>query len=375
VNSVSETPSLPGAVGKRVPFNKELSLSQLVLNHWLLSFAIIFTTICLAGLITLLIPNRYESQMKFLVSNERVDLVITPDKSRGNTVPSEVTETQVNSEMELLKSHDNLEAVVRDKKLYLPFENTTSPTPSRKSIQRAYVKLQKRLNITSMRKTNIVEVTYRDADPDLTVAVLLDLGEHYLMSHLAVHSVPGTSTFFSEQVETFATQLTHVRAELSAFHRKSRLFSMPLQQTAVVARFQSIDAQLKDVEAQVQEQQSRLGEISRQLAGTPERVVTQVHQVSNQQALQQLEPILTQLENRRIELTTKFKPNDRLVTETDVQIQNTRRELTRIHEERTDEKTTDLNTLNLGLNSDYTRCQVELTSLRTRRLELVSRTS
>ncbi len=349
---------------------KEISLLQLVTRHWKLSVGIIAGAIGLAGLITLILPRRYESEMKFLVNHERADLVITPDKNQSTVTASEVTETEVNSEMELLKSHDILEAIVRDHKLYLPFETIKSAQPSRKSIERAGLKLQKALTITALRKTNIIDVTYRDADPDLAVAILHDLGDRYLTSHLAVHSAPGTDKFFAEQVENFGARLIRARAALAAFHQQRHLFSMPQQQAAVLERFQSVDSQLKDVDAQLGEEQSRLAENAHQLAGTPERLVTQVRQVSNQFAIQQLEPMLTQLQNRRIELVTKFKPTDRLVVELDEQIANTRAQLAAIRDERTAEQTTDLNTLHQGLNSDFTKGQVELKGLQTRRAAL-----
>ncbi len=349
---------------------KEISLLHLFTRHWRLSILIVCACIGLAGLVTAILPRTYESQMKFLVNNERADLVITPEKNQAAAPPPEVTETQVNSEIELLKSHDILEAIVRDHKLYLPFENKHSGEPSRKSVERASIKLQKSLTIAALRKTNIINVSYRATDPDLAVIVLQDLSDRYLTSHLAVHSAPGTDKFFTEQVEKFATDLTRARAALAVFHQQKRLFSMAQQQTSVVDRFQSVESQLKDVDAQIHEQETRQNENAKQLLANSERVVTQVKQISNQNAIQQLEPMLAQLQNRRIELVTKFKPTDRLVTEIDDQIANTTNELARIRSERTDEKTTDLNTIHQGLNAEYAKGEIDLKALRTRHTEL-----
>ena len=127
----------------------EISLLHLFTRHWRLSILIVCACIGLAGLVTAIMPRTYESQMKFLVNNERADLVITPEKNQAAAPPSEVTETQVNSEIELLKSQDILEAIVRDHKLYLPFENKRSGEPSRKSVERASIKLQKSLTIAA----------------------------------------------------------------------------------------------------------------------------------------------------------------------------------------------------------------------------------
>src|ERR1700733_1735059 len=67
-----------------------------------------------AILSALLLPPRYEAEMKILLNQDRVDPVITSDTDiqRGSTAISTVSEEDLNSEVELLKSRDLLEKVV-----------------------------------------------------------------------------------------------------------------------------------------------------------------------------------------------------------------------------------------------------------------------
>src|SRR5882672_9944711 len=58
--------------------------------------------------VTLITPREYESHMKILVRNERADLIVSPDARDTGGVRGEVSETQVNSEIELLSSNDLL---------------------------------------------------------------------------------------------------------------------------------------------------------------------------------------------------------------------------------------------------------------------------
>ena len=350
----------------------QFSLIQVVVRHWKFGIGCIVGFIGLAGLVTLILPRRYESEMKFLVNNVRADLLITPDKNQPTAPPAEVTETQVNSEMELLRSHDILEDIVLSHRLSLCFLSNKSAQPSRKSVERACIRLQRALTIRALRKSDVIDVTYRDSDPDLTVSVLRDLGDRYLTCHLAVHSVPGTEAFFADQVQKFNLKLAEARTALALFHQQRHLFSMPQQQAALVDRLDTVSSQLKDVEAQIQAHQARLGEIARQRSVTPERVVTQVKETADQLALQQLEPLLAQLENHRIELATKYEPAERFVVELDQEIANTRREIARIRAQRINEQTTDLNTLHQSMNSEYVRGQIELKELQTQRVELAA---
>ena len=57
-------------------------------------------------------PNRYDAGMKILVKRERVDPVVTSEASAQSQFAVAVTEEDLNSEVELLKSRDMLEKVV-----------------------------------------------------------------------------------------------------------------------------------------------------------------------------------------------------------------------------------------------------------------------
>src|SRR5450755_1342031 len=62
-------------------------------------------------LATVLKHKQYSSEMKFLVQNTRGNVVITPERTTSANVASDVSETQVNSELEILHSHDVLDPV------------------------------------------------------------------------------------------------------------------------------------------------------------------------------------------------------------------------------------------------------------------------
>lgn len=339
-------------------------------RHWRMAAVVTAACVVLAGLLTQILPHRYESEMKFLINNKRADFVLTPGENQATAPPAEVSETEVNSEIELLRSHELLEEVVMDHKLYTPFESSNTATPSRKSIERATDKLAGTLSVSALRKTNIIDVTYRNADPNMAAAVLQDVGDRYLAYHLRAHGSHGSDAFFTEQVEQAARALAAARAELSRFHQRTELFSIPQQQTALVQRVADVSSRLEDVNAQVSVQQSRLAEGARLLSSVPERLVTQIRETSDQLALQQLEPTLAQLESRKIELLTKFLPTDRLVTQVDQQISMTRKELYRIRAERLAEQTTDVNALHQSIKSDTAKSAIDLRGLQAERLAL-----
>src|SRR5208283_153963 len=76
--------------------------------------AVSFLGIFLASIVAaFFLPKQYQAEMKILVKRERVDPVLTSDKTTIIDSRSEVTEEQVQSEVELLRSRDLLENVVK----------------------------------------------------------------------------------------------------------------------------------------------------------------------------------------------------------------------------------------------------------------------
>src|SRR5947207_2319459 len=135
---------------------------------------ILFTFLAvIAGtiVVTLMLPNRYESRMKILVKNQRVDIAITPEATSGMnspTVENEVSENQINSEIELLTSKDILTQIVKDTGLAKAETNLFGrPVPEPERVEQAANQLAKDLSINPVRKANIITVNYASNSPQV----------------------------------------------------------------------------------------------------------------------------------------------------------------------------------------------------------------
>src|SRR5271155_2250908 len=128
-----------------------------------------------ALLCALLLPRKYEAEMKILVNRERVDAVVTPDPDNVNgpgIVPA-VSEEDLNSEVELIKSRDLLERVVLACGLSVErqavwerwtgwaesFLRRTPATPEM-GLASAVQTLEERLIVDPMKKTTLIRVAY-----------------------------------------------------------------------------------------------------------------------------------------------------------------------------------------------------------------------
>jgi uncharacterized protein involved in exopolysaccharide biosynthesis len=94
----------------------EVSLRDVLspLFRWRRLFMLTFCGILLGAILaTVLLSSQYEAQMEILVKRERVDPVVTTEATTQMTqLAPAVTEEEINSEVELLKSRDLLEKVV-----------------------------------------------------------------------------------------------------------------------------------------------------------------------------------------------------------------------------------------------------------------------
>src|SRR5215469_11782456 len=68
--------------------------------------------LALSVVLAFILPKKYQSEMKILVRHERADNVVTPERDQPMQMRAEVSEEELQSEAELLKSRDLLAKVV-----------------------------------------------------------------------------------------------------------------------------------------------------------------------------------------------------------------------------------------------------------------------
>jgi uncharacterized protein involved in exopolysaccharide biosynthesis len=133
------------------------------------------------------LASSYQAQMKVLLRRGRVDPVVSPEKnSPFEFARPEITEEELNSEVELLRDQALLRKVVEQNGLERPaFWQTFRFASNSKEIRiaRAVRRLAGRLKVDPIRKTNVIRVTYTSSDPALAARVLNSVAQLYLQKH------------------------------------------------------------------------------------------------------------------------------------------------------------------------------------------------
>jgi uncharacterized protein involved in exopolysaccharide biosynthesis len=269
----------------------------------------------------------YRAHLQVLVRRGRSD---PPATAQPNAPPDfsrvEVSEEELNSEVELLKDDDVLRRVVEANDLashdwlrwLRPHEEWAA------KVERAAKKLSKRLDVEAVKKTDVIAISYDASDPQTAARVLQSLASLYLEKHMEVHRPGGQFHFFDEQAAESRRQLEEAERKLVDFADAHNVVVAAQQRDLVLQRMNDVEASYRQTQLQMAEAQHRVRELQAQLGKLPERTVTQVRTADNPELLRALKASLLDLELKRTQLLTKFEPSNRQVQEIDQQIAQTK---------------------------------------------------
>lgn len=326
----------------------------------------IFSTV---ALVTALVPRRYEARMKLLVKNERAELVVSPGGGVSTGFQGEVDEKRINSEIELLNSADVLAEATRKSGLALPKNGGDA---SAAAVEEAARRLQKEIEIIPVRKSNVIQVTYRSSTPERASRVLTELSKAFLDAHLMVHKTPGAQEFYREQVDHYAQELKNAEKRLMDFKIRNGAGSLLERLELGLRKSTESDVELAQVGVQLAEAEARAAQLEKEVAAQENRIVTQSRALTNQFSVERLNTMLTELENQRTEALTKFRADDRRVTQLETQIANTRTARDRAVSSTAAEQSTDVNPIRQGLEKELAQTRFQIAGLRARRESLAA---
>jgi uncharacterized protein involved in exopolysaccharide biosynthesis len=311
----------------------------------------------------------YRAQLRVMVRRGRSD---PPVAAQPNAPPDfsrvEVTEEELNSEVELLKDNDVLRRVVVDNDLAAhdwlrwmrPHEGQAA------QLERATKRLSNHLRVEQIKKTNLIAVSYDASNPGLAAKVMQSLAGIYLGKHKEVHRPGGQLRFFDEQTIESRRQLEEAKAKLLDFANGHGVVMAAQQRDLMLQRLNDVEAGYRQTQRELSETERRIQELDLQLAKLPERTITQVRTSDNPELLRSLKATLLDLELKKTQLLTKFEPNHRLVQEVDEQIMKAHQAVATEKSAPLNDETTDQDANYLWARAELQKAAVEKKSLEAR---------
>jgi len=326
-----------------------------------------FLLVALAMAISWLLTPRYQAHMKILVRRERLEPVVTSELNVARVNPQEMSEEELNSEVELLNSQELLRKVVLANGLQNPKHPASGRSDSSTNqvdIARATERLRSRLTIEPLHKTNVISVAFDAADPELAARVLKSLAGFYIEKHVEVHRPTGEFKFFDQQTERYRNGLMEAEARLQAFGKDRGIVSADQERELAVQKMAEFEASYKQTQAQIAETEQRIRMLEEQDSALPPRQLTQVRTSDNPQLMQQMKSTLLTLDLKRTELTTKYDPDYRPVQEVDKQIADTQAAIAKEESTPIREETSAQNPAHEWVAVELAKAQTDLVGLK-----------
>ncbi len=285
-------------------------------------------------------PSLYQSNAKLLVryvlDRSAVDSMDNPS---GATTVRQMSDSVINSEVEILTSRDlavQVAEAIGPKRL-LPSTNA----PSKEAAAQVVVS---GLKATAATGSSIINVGYSNHDPALAPLVLSELLSRYFVKHLEVHRSAGAFDFVSQQTAQVQARLNQTEDALKAVRAKVGIASLAEGTAALNTQLSQTEEQLHLAEADLAEQKARVKEMHLSAPRTNADSTPQnqspaagaasvapltfaaspsIHQNLSNKVVQQYQVVINRLASLRkseLELLAKFAPESVMMHGTRTQI-------------------------------------------------------
>ncbi|ADW71231.1 GumC family protein [Granulicella tundricola] len=293
-------------------------LMEAVFRRQRLWWTVFVGILVLTVLVIVFLPKRYEATAKLVVANLRTRSTLSAGPVNRIVTTEDVSQTQINSEVDLLKS----QAVVRAA-LGLPNIPVGDPRQL-KAEQETVKRIQDHLSIDPVRDSSIIDVRLIDKTPEMSVFHLTSILESYLNQRKVLTQSANAADFFDRQAQLFSGDLANARDALTKFEEGHELVDMDEQKKLQIERVAAIEDQIAAAKSNVANQTSRTRNLLQRLASTPARTETVRRSLTNQYSQERLNTNLVELVNRRDELLHRYPPTDRAVLALDQNIATAR---------------------------------------------------
>ena len=335
----------------------------------------------LAGAALYILPQAatFEAELKLLFNRGRIDSVVTSDSAAAPRPQMSISQEEINTELQLLRSRDLLRNVVLKCRLHEPQVTSDESQPkqsllssffSRKPpspellIAAAVSKLDSQLEVEPMRQSTLIRLAYRCADREESASVLNTLAALYLEKHTEMHRPQGAYEFFREQADRYRKGLRRLEARLSAVASDPEAASPQLLKEATLQRMAQFQADREHTRASIAVAEERVQALEKLGTSVPTRTVTQIRISS--MTLEGLRTKLLDLELKRTELMRLFQPGYPELQIVVNQIEQTRQAIESHEKAPPTEEVTDRDPTHEWIRSEAMKTRAELSGLRAR---------
>lgn len=309
----------------------------------------------LAGLAIAFLPSKkYESEMELLVQNGRANETISAGTVAAPP-PTEVTDAQVNSEVDVLNSNDVLDEVVDPGWTAIPANQHSNDAVLEH--QAKVGSLRSRLTVAPGRKSHSLRVEYRASNPQDAYTAMTRLLTAFLNKQKDLGEPSQAPKFFTDEAARYKKAWQDAQAELVNYQVEHQIVSVVDKESLSEKQLFELDSELRTADVMIQQTKGKIRSEEAEIQAQPRRVNTAELSTQLAGTMDNLNTQLVTLTLKRTELLTKYLPNDRLVQEVD-------KELDQVNAAIKDTKNTRTSSITTNVNPTWLAADEELSASR-----------
>ncbi len=356
---------------------------RILFRHKRKSFLVFLFISVAVTAVTLSLPEIYEARAKLLIKVGRENLSVDPGVVGPTVSLVQSRESDINSEIAILKSRLVYEQVVDGIGPDRFFPDRPGETPitmvkmalakwdnplfsffqsflDRKETEddgsslreKAIEDLDRHLSVFNERDSHILTLNYQHQDPKLAKEVLDRLLASYLAHHIAVHGTQTSSKFFDEKSQEILKQLNDKESAYRDFCTSRGIASLDRQKDLLLTQISDLRTAVHDADTRISASRAKIAYLKQNIERSPSTMVlSQVTGKANP-AADEIKTRLIDLKLKEADLAGKYPDDFRLLQDVRKQIKLTESAL--LEEE---QKNTEVTT---GVNTNYMTLQLDL---------------
>jgi len=299
-----------------------------------------------AVIITSLLGPKYKAVATLVVTANRARIPVSPEENLKPTV-DEVTEGDLNSEVELLKSTNLVREVLAPHRAQIehgrdggalrqglavahyPLEvpgrlyRWLHGLPAQSAFDEYVETTADLLTVTPITKSHLIEVSYADAVPEWTADFVNQLVWRHVERQAEITQQSEALRFFDRQKRVLADRLGGAQTALRRFYEREGVVSTPTQREQLGDHLAEIESTLTDSHGELAEATAKAEFLVKEIPLHPKQLVSDPRFAASD-PVETIKTRIVQLELQRGESLTKFAPTSLTIHELDKQIRSAR---------------------------------------------------
>jgi len=225
--------------------------------------AVLLLFVLIGLVLSFLLPPVYEARSTVLIKVGR-EYISNAEVGSARALLSLEQQEVLNSEIQIMSNRELIEKVVTLLKVETLYPNLAKKTTSKISPREAAVlQVEKHLSVLGVKKSNVIEVSFRHGDPQVAAKVVNLLVELFREKHLKVFSDP-QSTFLEKQLQIYRTKLGLSEESMQSFKQGNQVYSLDEQRSLLLKQRTELDSILKNTDHRIDELREKLRSLRNQ---------------------------------------------------------------------------------------------------------------